>query len=160
MNRPGFFAALIHKRSVRVLVCVISVFLFAARCTAQDTREMTTVQGLGYPPIRAENAAQARLMAKRAAVVDAYRNSLAGKTAQGQGSDLRYEELSGIVSGMTIIKEEYLKDGGIRITAKVQNNTIQPSADSEIRRSDSRRGPQAVTLDEWYSIINNLVRFE
>lgn len=121
---------------------------------------MTTVQGLGYPPIRAENAAQARLMAKRAAVVDAYRNSLAGKTAQGQGSDLRYEELSGIVSGMTIIKEEYLKDGGIRITAKVQNNTIQPSADSEIRRSDSRRGPQAVTLDEWYSIINNLVRFE
>lgn len=122
--------------------------------------EMTTVQGLGYPPIRAESAAQAHLMAKRAAIVDAYRNSLASKTAQGQASDIQYQELSGFVSGMTIVKEEYLKDGGIRITAKVPINNILPSAGSEMRRSDPRRGTQSVTLDEWYSIIKNLVRYE
>ncbi|MBI5074151.1 MAG: hypothetical protein HZB62_03110 [Nitrospirae bacterium] len=121
---------------------------------------MTTVQGLGYPPIRAESVAQAHLMAKRAAVVDAYRNALANRSVQGQGSDIHYDELSGIVSGMKIIKEEYLKDGGIRITATVPKTTVLLSAGPEIRRSDVRRGPQSVTLDEWYLIIRDLVRYE
>lgn len=159
MNRTIVLAALV-ARCISVVIGICSLFLIAASCIAQDTPEMTTVQGLGYPPIKAENAAQAHLMAKRAAVVDAYRNSLAGKASQGQRSDIQYQELSGFVSGMTIVREEYLKDGGIRITARVPINNILPSAGSEMRRSDPRRGTQAVTLDEWYSIINKLVRFE
>lgn len=159
MNRHIFFAAW-DTRGIRVVLVICTVFLFAAGSLAQDAPEMITVQGLGYPPIKAESPAQAHLMAKRAAVVDAYRNSLAAKTAQGQGSDIQYQELSGFVSGMTIIREEYLKDGGIRITANVPSNAIVPSAGPERRRADSGGGPQAVTLDEWYSIVNRLVRYE
>ncbi len=159
MNR-SILLEFLGKRLISSVITICSSFLFAASCMAQNGTEMTTVQGLGYPPIRAESAAQAHLMAKRAAVVDAYRNALASKAFNGQGSDIRYEELSGFVSGMSIVKEEYLKDGGIRITAMIPNKYIVPSAGSEMKGSNSRRGPQAVTLDEWYSIINNLVRYE
>ncbi|MBI5633743.1 MAG: hypothetical protein HZA15_09730 [Nitrospirae bacterium] len=135
------------------------LLLLTAPCIAEDLAGTTTVQGLGYPPIKAESAAQAHLMARRAAVIDAYRNSLRGNAKQSQGHDIRYEELSGFVSGMTILKEEYLRDGGIRITAGVPHSAV-PSAAPEAGSSAVRRGPQVVTLDEWYSIINNLVRFD
>lgn len=160
MKRPVCIAVLARRLSVYALLVIISAAFPAAYCAAQDAPEMTTVQGIGYPPIRAESAAQAHLMAKRAAVVDAYRNAVAGRTARGQGPDLQYEELSGFVSGMTIVQEEYLKDGGIRITAKIPTGNIRSSAGPEMKRSGSRQGPQAVTLDEWYSIISNLVRYE
>lgn len=145
---------------ISICIGICSIGIFATGCIAQDALETITVQGLGYPPIRAESETQAHLMARRAAVVDAYRNSLAGKNAQGRGADIQYHELSGFVSGMTIIKEEYLKDGGIRVTAKVPNSAVLPSAGSDMRKSDSRRSIQSVTLDEWYLIIRNLVRYD
>jgi hypothetical protein len=127
---------------------------------------MVSVQGIGYPPIRAESTAQAHLMAKRAAVVNAYRNAVAAGTSSGNGSDVTYQELSGFVGGLTIVKEEYLKDGGIRITAKVpkKNVVVSSVSGTEVRRSEGPReefrGPERVSLDEWYKIINNLVRID
>ncbi|MGC2062353.1 MAG: hypothetical protein WA610_05195 [Thermodesulfovibrionales bacterium] len=139
---------------------------------------MVSVQGIGYPPIRAESTAQAHLMAKRAAVVNAYRNVLSANASSGNGSDVTYQELSGFVSGMKIVDEEYLKDGGIRITAKVpkKNVVVSSKPRTEVRRSEGPsegssvgfserssekfRGPERVSLDEWYKIINRLVSID
>ncbi|MBA4374226.1 MAG: hypothetical protein C0402_15350 [Thermodesulfovibrio sp.] len=163
-----------------VAACILSA---GASCTADETADgMIAVQGIGYPPIRAESPAQAHLMAKRAAVVSAYRNAVAASAAGGNGRDVTYEELSGFVKGLSVVEEEYLKDGGIRITAKVPKKNIAVSSVSrtEGRRPDGAgeagteagrvgipegsgdvfKAPERVSLDEWYKIISNLVRIE
>jgi hypothetical protein len=162
------------QRICRTAVCLVvsfCVMAFCAPCFADEAaEEMISVQGTGYPPIRAESPAQAHLMAKRAAVVNAYRNAVAAGTSAGNGSDVTWQELSGFVSGLTVVEEEYLKDGGIRITARVPRKNIAASSKSrtDLRRtevpregfSEKVRGPERVSLDEWYKIINNLVRMD
>lgn len=119
------------------------------------------VSGIGYPPIKAESAAQARLMARRAAILDAYRNALSAAGAAGNDEKAFYSGLSGFVKGLTIEKEEYLGDGGLRIIAKVRTGNVTPSTTApHDRRPERRGGPSAVTLNEWYRIIEGSVRFE
>lgn len=150
----------------RISLCayiVVCAMTCCAVCFADATAdEMISVQGVGYPPIRAESPAQAHLMAKRAAVVNAYRNALSPTRPSGNGSDVTYQELSGFVSGLTVVKEEYLKDGGIRITAKVPKKNIAVSSGlrTEVRGTKEGSGPERVSLDEWYKIINELVRID
>lgn len=153
--------------TIRSLVVVFCFISFNGLCLAEETTDDTiTVQGTGYPPIRAESAAQARLMAKRAAIVHAYRNALSPASPSpappsGDAADVTYQELSGFVRGVTIVNEEYLKDGGIRITAKVpKKNIIVSTVRTEINKSGGSAGPERVSLEEWYKIINNLVRID
>ncbi|TAN41568.1 MAG: hypothetical protein EPN25_04650 [Nitrospirae bacterium] len=160
-------------RTIRNLVVSLSLisllFLFGITgisAAAAGDDDMISIQGIGYPPIRAESAAQARLMAKRAAVLDVYRNSLAASASAGKSEDVTYEELSGFVSGITVLDEEYLVDGGVRITARVPKKNIAlsrargPVERTEPRKSESSGGPQRISLDEWYTIIKKLVRIE
>lgn len=160
-----------HFRIALSLVAAFCFFVAGAACVADEAADdMISVRGVGYPPIRAESSAQAHLMAKRAAVVNAYRNALAGSSQAASGSDVTYQELSGFVSGLSVVEEEYLKDGGIRITARVPKKNIVVSAGSrtELRRPEGGaegpgevlRGPEKVSLDEWYKIINSLVKIE
>ncbi len=118
------------------------------------------VSGLGYPPIKAENAAQARLMARRAAILDAYRNALAGAGSTNNDEPTFYIGLSGFVKGLTIEREEYLKDGGIRILARVSAGNIAASSRTSAGNRKERGGPSKVTLDEWYKIIESLVKID
>lgn len=157
----------LSSRPVAALLQICFVMILAAFAAAGSVDNDTiTVQGTGYPPIRAESAAQAHLMAKRAAVVSAYRNALSAGAQSGSGGDVTYQELSGFVSGLTIVEEEYLKDGGIRITAKVprKNVAISSLPGTEGRRTERSnngiRGPERVSMDEWYKIIDNLVRID
>jgi len=158
-----------YRPVVQVSFCFFFAFclvLSGTICNAGDPEEIISVQGTGYPPIRAESAAQARLMAKRAAIVDAYRNALATSASPGKGDEVNYQELSGFVSGITITNEEYLQDGGVRITAKVSAKNVAvstargPAVRTEPRSSEGSGGPQRVTVDEWYNIIRKLVRIE
>lgn len=133
----------------------------------ENNKEATfTVEGHGYPPIKASSVAQAHLMAKRAAIIDAYRNALASEGIQGYGEDIFYSGLSGFVRGLTIIEQEYLKDGGIRILVKVPAKNITVIPDSASKKTitekpeDTHTGPLSVTVQEWYRIIKNLVRVE
>jgi hypothetical protein len=149
------------------LISFLCLFGIAGICSSGAADDdMVTVQGIGYPPIRAESAAQAHLLAKRAAVVDAYRNALSGRASSLPGPDVTYQELSGFVSGMTVTGEEFLDDGGIRITGRVPKKNVVSSSGlrTEVRRgeglSEGSRGPERVSLDEWYKIINNLVRID
>lgn len=121
-----------------------------------------TVSGLGYPPIRAENAAQARLMARRAAVLDAYRNAMAGAGGPNADENTFYTGLSGFVKGMIVEREEYLEDGGVRLFAKVPRKNIAVSQKATRRGgAETLKGePSPVPLEQWYRIIERSVRFE
>ncbi|MHB8881791.1 MAG: hypothetical protein ACYC69_09845 [Thermodesulfovibrionales bacterium] len=155
------------RQAVLIAGMAIAVIVPGAVCFADDTAgETISVRGIGYPPIRAESPAQARLMARRAAVLDVYRNALAGSASAEKNEDVTYEELSGFVSGITVLDEEYLVDGGVRITARVPKRNIAlsaargPAARTEPRKSESSGGPLRVTLEEWYAIIRKLVRID
>jgi len=119
------------------------------------------VSGIGYPPIKAQSAAQARLMARRAAVLDAYRNALSSSGSGNSDEQAFYTGLSGFVKGMIIEKEEYLEDGGVRILAIVPGRSITVSPGTTGNGvAEKSRAPSQVPLDEWYKIIGRSVRFE
>lgn len=151
-----------RQAAVCLAVAICVMVFWTAGSADESAHDLISVQGTGYPPIKAESAAQARLMAKRAAVVNAYRNALSANTTSGNGSDITYQELSGFVSGLTIVEEEYLKDGGIRITAKVpkKNIVVSSGRTADVRETQRSGGPESVTVDEWYRIIDKLVRID
>lgn len=119
------------------------------------------VQGLGYPPIKTQSAAQARMMAKRAAIIDAYRNALLSGGGANYNEDNFYVGISGFVKDMTITEEEYLNDGGMRITIKVPLKSIAVTSGTAYKKpQENRPGLSKVSLNEWYRIIESMVRFE
>ncbi len=117
------------------------------------------VSGVGYPPIKAENAAQARLMARRAAVLDAYRNALGRPGTAGGDEKIFYSGLSGFVKGLVIDREEYLEDGGIRIFGRIPRRNIAPVPAARSGPGPDGGKPSAVPLNEWYKIIERSVKF-
>lgn len=118
---------------------------------------------MGYPPIKASSMAQAHLMAKRAAIIDAYRNALASAGIENYSENTLYTGLSGFVKGLTILEEEYLEDGGIRILARVPAENIDLSYNTVTKSKKPEEtwfGPLRVTLKEWFNIIKKLVKIE
>ena len=82
--------------------------------------------GIGAPPLRPANAAQARAMAERAAFVVALRNLL--ETVKGvrvdaesivenfmTKSDVIRTKVDGIVKGARVVKTQYLSDGSVEV---------------------------------------------
>lgn len=83
--------------------------------------------GIGAPPAQAVNAAQARAMAERAAVVVAYRNLLEivkGVRVDSETmvenfmtkSDIIRTRVDGIVKGARIVKTQYMSDGSVEVS--------------------------------------------
>ncbi|MEW6417302.1 MAG: hypothetical protein AB1480_04185 [Nitrospirota bacterium] len=145
---------------VFLIGCLVAVPLIEA--TDSDS---IIVSGIGYPPIRAQSKAQALLMAKRAAVLDAYRNAL--RVVSGEVSETYdktfYENLSGFVKGMKIISEDYLDDGGVRIEAIISSkdpSIFQKGKYVTGAFSENQGSPEKVTVEEWYRIISGMVRIE
>lgn len=145
-----------------LFILTVSALIFLSEAGSAQDNDALTVQGIGYPPIKAYSAAQARLMARRAAIVDAYRNALVSAGHKNHDEDNLYTGISGFVRDMTIMEEEYLKDGGIRILAKVPYRSITlTSKDTTSKRYHARgHAPSKVSLDEWYEIIRPLVKIE
>lgn len=88
---------------------------------------MITVIGRGLPPKDIKNPAQARLLAMRAATVEAQRNLLEiilkMKTPPDKGMKEYLDEkhieitrIEGFVKGAMVIKEEYKDDGSAEVT--------------------------------------------
>jgi hypothetical protein len=187
-----FLSDIINLMKIRLLIitffllAILPLVLAKGVSAQEDSRDTLVITGKGYPPIRAENPAQARLMAKRAAVVDAYRNAVAAKSGKTYKGDIEYSQLEGFVKGMTVMSEEYLKDGGMRITAKVPTENVMVTSHSivsegQLEKDDTvvtgkstgaimptpPREPQEpaagtaqVSVSEWYRIIEKYVRYD
>jgi hypothetical protein len=97
------------------------------------TTGVVTAVGQGAAPPNAANAAQARAMAERAAVVVAYRNLL--EVVQGVrvdsatlvenmvlSSDVIKSQVSGFVKGAQVIKKETAPDGLVEVTVAMRLN--------------------------------------
>lgn len=95
--------------------------------TVNWTTGLVMAKGVGAPPTTAANAAQARMLAERAAKADAYRNLL--ETIKGirvdaatlvenmiVSSDVVRVRVEGVVKGARVIKTEHQPDGGVEIT--------------------------------------------
>jgi hypothetical protein len=120
------------------------------------------VVGIGYPPIQSSSTAQALLLARRAALLDAYRNALRA-TSQVPGADEEgqlLEVISGTVRGSTVLAAEYLEDGGVRLRTMVRVNdppTLGQNRETGSASSGSR-APRTVSLARWQEIVRQFVR--
>jgi len=161
----GLGTWMIKVRALGTAYAFLLAFLAVVPLWGSANSDSVIVSGIGYPPIRAQSEAQALLMAKRAAILDAYRNAL--RIVSGEVSETYdktfYENLSGFVKDMKIISEDYLGDGGVRIKAIVflKDLTIFHK-DKVVTRplSENQRSPEKVTVEEWYRIISGMVRIE
>lgn len=156
---------MIKVRALGTAYAFLFVFLSVVPLWGSTDSDSIIVSGIGYPPIKAQSKAQALLMAKRAAILDAYRNAL--RVVFGEVSETYdktfYENLSGFVKGMKIIGEDYLGDGGVRIKAIISLNdiTIFQKGKPVIGAFSEKQGsPEKVTVEEWYRIISGMVRIE
>jgi hypothetical protein len=105
-------------------------------------------------------------MAKRAALLDAYRNTLKKdiEAKEDEGKDFYYE-FSGFIRGSEVIKEEYLSDGSVRVTLRVFSKELTKTSKKEKKIPPPEKGkvesdkPQSISLEEWYKIIQGMVKY-
>lgn len=131
------------RRFPSVFVCIILLVSFSLLAGAQTFAPTDAVEtagpgkinwtsgevyatGIGAPPARPANAAQARAMAVRAAQVVAYRNLLEvvkGVQVDSETvvenfmtkSDIIRTRVDGIVKGARIVKTDYMSDGSVEV---------------------------------------------
>jgi len=86
--------------------------------------------GTGVPPTQSSSPAQANAMARRAAVVDAYRNLtelIGGVRVEAEttvrnfevSSDVVKTKISGLIQGARIVSEQQMPDGSYQVTMQV-----------------------------------------
>jgi len=130
-----------------------------------------TVVGTGRPPATAQHAAQARLMAERAAVIDAYGTAarvLSGAIPQAVSGG---EEHSVFFRGGRVVQSDVMPDGSVKVFLEIPLNPelaarvkgAAPTLDESRRQEDERpgisheefvarhrvRGPRVIALREW-----------
>lgn len=127
-----------QRRKIVLVLAVFAIFVFAGCVVVpQETKPQAewvpikvTAKGGGAPPAKAINAAQARLMAERAAKVDALRNLL--EQAYGvritsnttvrdfitQNDTIR-ANVDAYIRGARVIDTRYLDDGSVEIEMEI-----------------------------------------
>ena len=100
---------------------------FAAESGVDWNSSKITVTGMGVAPVNARSAAQGRMMARRAAVVDAYRQlaeTVKGVNIDGETtvemsattSDIVKSKVSAFIQGARVVSERITPDGGYVVT--------------------------------------------
>ena len=132
-----------------IFVAVLSMLVFssvsvlAAEAGTDWYGGTITVEGYGAPPVNAHSAAQARMLARRAAVVDAYRNlaeEVSGVNVDAETTVLNMEtqsdvvktKVSALVKGARIVSEEVQGDGSYKVVMQIPMYGVSSSLASAV----------------------------
>lgn len=129
-----------------VMMLAIAVFSTAPVLAAEGVdwnNSSITVIGAGVAPMNAYNAAQARMMARRAAVVDAYRQlaeTIKGVNVDSETTvqsmmtldDTTKTKVSAFIQGARIVSEQVIPDGGYEVTMTVSMFGVSNSLASAV----------------------------
>ncbi len=137
--------------------------------------EEFTVHGMGYPPIKAANKAQALLMAKRAAILDGYATALRNHQTVPAGSlaadHFFYDDLSGFIRSAKVVKESYYADGKVEVVLTGRQEADQTTPPSPRINNEKKSikpvsmkpvqkaAPREVSQQQWLAIIEKMVQF-
>ena len=139
------------RRNVRILMMLTamiavlmlsSLSVFAAESVDWGNSTIT-VTGSGIAPANARSAAQARMMARRAAVVDAYRQlaeAIKGVNVDSETTvqnmmvvdDTTKTKVSAFIQGAKILSEQVTADGGYEVTMTVSMFGVSNSLASAV----------------------------
>lgn len=122
------------KKAILTVVILLFAVVMSSVALAADgvnwEQNVITVTGMGVAPSNATSAAQARMMARRAAVVDGYRqlaeivkgvNVDAQTTVQNMMvvNDVVNTKVSALIQGAKVVGEQVTPDGGYEVTMQV-----------------------------------------
>ena len=128
--------------------------------------EEIIIHGIGYPPIRVDDKVQALLLARRAAVLNAYAHALQKKsTATAPAADpVFYNDLSGFIRGMTVIRQHFLADGGVEVVMRGETDNIEIQTRGAARQdkgvagaAERKKVSDLISQEEWFQVIEGKV---
>lgn len=141
-------------KAFRMMIAVLSLLIFSmttAFASGENVdwnKNVIRATGGGVAPAGARNAAQAKMMARRAAIVDAYRQlaeSAGGVNIDAEttvdmasvSSDVIKTKVQAVVRGARIVSEKATADGGYEVTVEVPLYGVSSLASAVLGRPDS-----------------------
>ena len=126
-----------------LLIVMTAASAFAAESGVDWSSQKISVQGMGVAPANARTAAQGRMMARRAAVVDGYRqiaeivkgvNVDSETTVENMmvTNDITKTKVSALVQGARVVSEEVTPDGGYIVNMEVSMFGVSDSLASAV----------------------------
>lgn len=137
-----------NGRVLMILATMVAVLMLSSLSAfaaegVDWTNGSITVTGSGVAPANARSATQARLMARRAAVVDAYRQlaeTVKGVNVDSETTiqnmmvvdDITKTKVSAFIQGARIVSEQVIPDGGYEVTMTVSMFGVSNSLASAV----------------------------
>jgi hypothetical protein len=144
------------KKIALLFVCLLCLALapggaLAANETDWGTNSITA-DGIGVPPAAVATPAQAKALARRAAIMDAYRNladyvqgvQIDAETTMRDAiieSDVVKSKVSGVVKGAVVVEEHANNDGSYSVTVKMPIFGSGNSLASAVFQEDKKQPP-------------------
>ena len=118
-----------NNYKLALFVCLIQVFaasLVPLLGGGKPDEKILIVKGIAYSPDNpAYSDNQKRLMARRGAILDAYRKALIlmnrPEAKKAEGNPYRTIHIRGLIKGAKILDVIYLEGGGAKVTISIPN---------------------------------------
>ena len=164
-------------KAFRMIIAVLSLLIFSMTTAFASgekvdwNKNVIRATGGGVAPAGARNAAQARMMARRAAIVNAYRQlaeSAGGVNIDAEttvdmasvSSDVVKTKVQAVVRGARIVSEKATSDGGYEVTVEVPLYGVSSLAGAVLDRPDSVQSFPAPDASVAPSAVNVEVRVD
>ena len=143
------------RKTVAIVILLLVITCFSPAIVSEAAGALIKAKGEGFAPARIQRPNQARLLARRAAIVDAYRNLLrALNDASGHIPSVRaYIEEDGFIRGAQILDEVTYPDGKVEVEVglavdlkgfrRLSRGTISRPPNGSSSSADRRQTPRA-----------------